>query len=151
MNIINFDFKENEHKFIKACNRPEIKKLFNKCIKSYLRETGTTDRPYHRNKPPCMYSTYIMDFYNDIYYNLDEEKRVTPHIYNEMLKHYKGYIIYGGCHFINPIVMLKVAQILIPDEIWRIRTNNHTHTTIINKHNNKIFDPITYAEETDED
>jgi hypothetical protein len=141
---MNYDFELNEKKFVDVCTSPEIKKLFVECIKKYLDDTGTTDRTYHKDKPPFMYSSYILNFYDDIYYNLDEKKRTIPDVYNEMSKHYKGYIIYGACHWLIPIVMLRVVNILLPDEKWMIRTNHHTHTTIINELNTLIFDPIMY-------
>ena len=155
--ITNYDFKANEKEFIKVCNTKRIKKLFKKCIMTYLIDTKQQHILYNESKPPLMYGSYYIDDYRELqqkYIRVDDDDdyktyttNINNFIYTELLKSYKGYVIYGACHWLNKIVMLEVARILEPNEEWTIRTNNTIHTTIINKNQNKVFDIIMYDDD----
>lgn len=60
----------------------------------------------------------------------------------------RSYQMFGACHWWNPTFGLTLAQIIYPNETWRIRVSK-VHTTVTNKDNSLVFD-ILYFDEKDD-
>ena len=76
------------------------------------------------------------------------EPILEPYINNYKKTHIDSYCLWGGCHWWNPTFCLTLANIVMPNEQWRVQSNDY-HTTIVNSDNTKIFD-ILYFDEDDE-
>jgi hypothetical protein len=69
------------------------------------------------------------------------------------IKHYEStamgaYQMFGACHWWNLTFCLTLAQIIYPNEKWRVRIG-HDHTTVTNQDQSLVFD-ILYFDETDD-
>ena len=72
--------------------------------------------------------------------------------YNELYNKYMfnsllGFQPHGSCHWWNKYVGLPLAEVVMPNERWKIRTNDYVHTTVINQKGTLIFDMLYYDKE----
>jgi hypothetical protein len=150
-----------------------MKKAMKKGILGYLNNDlfyGNKLKNFKFDKPPYEYSSCITllqsewedeiiktlkkhgilkleyDKY-DVEYD-DYKKEYIDPILEPYLKKYKkthmdAFCLWGGCHWWNPTFCLTLANIILPDEEWRVRRSEY-HTTIVNKNDTKIFDILYY-------
>jgi len=75
------------------------------------------------------------------------EPLLKPYLANYEKTHMDAYRPFGNCHWLNPTFGLTLANIVMPNETWSVRSSSY-HTTIVNDNNTKIFD-ILYFDEND--
>ena len=73
---------------------------------------------------------------------------LKPYIENYKKTHMNSYRLWGGCHWWNPTFGLTLAQLVLPNEKWIVRSSEY-HTTVVNEDETKVFD-ILYYDEDDE-
>lgn len=68
---------------------------------------------------------------------------LKPYVNNYKKTHMDSYCLWGGCHWWNPTFCLTLAKLVLPNEIWRVRSSEY-HTTVVNHDDSKIFDIVYY-------
>lgn len=74
------------------------------------------------------------------------ENKITKHLYkwNNIKYDLGSYVLWGSSHSYAPTFELTLANLVLPDEKWRVRRGNR-HTTVIDEKGNKVFDLIYWA------
>lgn len=122
-----------------------IDKQVEKIINDY-RYIGKLPASYIELEKKCNDPDKI-DSYEQNYDKLLEMQAniVSPYFTWDKLKYrLESYFLCGGCFWWAPTFEITLAQLVEPNEKWRIMSSNK-HTTVINENNTKIFDLLYWG------
>jgi hypothetical protein len=166
MTLQNYDFEKNKKKIIKLLSSERYKVYYKNMLEEYL-EVYPEFQDCDQFKRPEPYSWGVGDAFFQHLDKIEEQvkkeykrpktKEERKQIRKEIRVRSKKELFYwvpnGLCHWFNKHISLPLAQELFPGEEWDIRTNDHTHTTVVNcrlytstysKFDYNIFDPLYF-------
>jgi len=95
------------------------------------------------------YEDMLNEYYDNFDYMSKYEKYkrriIKPFVEEWRKTNYITYCLYGGCFWWNKTFTLTLAKLLMPNEKWRI-VSNDIHLTITNEERSKVFDILLYDE-----
>lgn len=77
-------------------------------------------------------------------YKFHEIEEDIAGIYDDWRSKLESYVGFNDCHLWNPTFGLTLAELVEPEEKWRVRSSPK-HTTVINENNTKVFDIVFWS------
>ncbi len=154
---VNYDFGKNwKTQIVPHLSNLRLKRAIKRGIDRFCGE-GT----YKRRTAPAEHSAYdtyctLCDRLDEIELDRLEDIGKLPRKYNrqKILKRFHSwnniknnletYVVWHRCHSWAPTFQLTLAQLVEPEEQWKIRTGDD-HTTVINEAETKVFDILYWS------